>query len=30
MAQYRDQWLGVVKTVMDLRVAYVTGNSLTG
>ena len=29
VAQGRDQWLAVVKTVMNLRVAYVTGNSLT-
>jgi len=29
MAEDRDQWLAVVKTVMNLRVTYVTGNSLT-
>jgi len=29
MAQGRDQWLAVVKTVMNLWVAYVAGNSLT-
>ena len=28
MARGRDQWLGVVKTVMNLPVAYVRGNSL--
>jgi hypothetical protein len=29
MAQGRDQWIAVVKTVMNLRVTYITGNSLT-
>ena len=27
--QGMDQWLAVVKTAMNIRVAYVTGNSLT-
>jgi hypothetical protein len=29
MAQGRDQWLAVVKTVMNLRITYITGNSVT-